>query len=621
MRKLLSIAAALLSCTALAQDYAIEAPVQAAIRQSLNIGWTAPPGETGVLEIRPATNGSRRVTYAYTRDNPQVIEAPEAPGSYVVVLFTDDQERARSAIDIVTVEAALSAPDNAGAGADVEISWQGPANRQDNLTWAIRDGEMIRGAAYVYVDTTAGTTSLRAPNEAGDYDIIYRTGSTIIGRAPVRIGAVTANLSAPATATGGSFVTVTFTGPGNSGDYIAFAPRGGEGSNAVGGYEYVGNARGNEVSLRITETPGDYDAIYVTGGTIIGRAPVSVIEANVTIEGPAQVAAGMEFGVQWSGNGNQGDVIRVVAGDGTYPAYTYIDPNSPAVRLGAPTTAGDYELVYMTRAGRVMDRHPLAIVQPPTPPGTLQVTQSGALLTDDDAVEIILDASGSMLQRIGGERRIEIAKSTLHHLVSDIIPAGTGFALRVFGHREADSCRTDLEVPLAPLDRAAATSAIANINAMNLARTPIADSIRQVQTDLANVRGQRMLVVLTDGEETCEGDPAAAIQALRELGWDVRVNIVGLAIEDATLAATFESWAAIGQGKYFAAADAAGLGKAFSRAVAMRFEVLDATGTVVATGLTGDEPLTLPPGNYRVVANGKVATATIVSDELSTVGL
>ena len=74
----------------------------------------------------------------------------------------------------------------------------------------------------------------------------------------------------------------------------------------------------------------------------------------------------------------------------------------------------------------------------------------GAGFGPDDAVEIILDASGSMLQRQNGERRIEIARRTLARLVADTIPAGTGFALRVFGNREADAAPI-LRSPLARL--------------------------------------------------------------------------------------------------------------------------------------------------------------------------
>src|SRR5690606_3406458 len=71
------------------------------------------------------------------------------------------------------------------------------------------------------------------------------------------------------------------------------------------------------------------------------------------------------------------------------------------------------------------------------------------------AVEIILDASGSMLKRMNGERRIEIARRAIVNVIDNALPDGMPLALRVYGHREAGSCRTDLEQPLAPLDKAA----------------------------------------------------------------------------------------------------------------------------------------------------------------------
>jgi hypothetical protein len=104
--------------------------------------------------------------------------------------------------------------------------------------------------------------------------------------------------------------------------------------------------------------------------------------------------------------------------------------------------------------------------------GTTKGSRGGA----DNAVEIILDASGSMLQRIGSERRIDIAKRTLRSLVSATIPAGTPFALRVFG-READSCQSDLDIPLGPLDVASANAQLAALEAKANAKTPIGASL------------------------------------------------------------------------------------------------------------------------------------------------
>ena len=124
-----------------------------------------------------------------------------------------------------------------------------------------------------------------------------------------------------------------------------------------------------------------------------------------------------------------------------------------------------------------------------------------------------------MLQKLGGERRIDIAKRTLSKLTSSTIPAGTPFAFRVFG-REVDSCQTDLDVPVAPLNAAAVGRASRALVAKNGAKTPIGASLDKAADDLKGVTGEKLIVLVTDGEETCGGDPAAAIANLRKAGID-----------------------------------------------------------------------------------------------------
>lgn|GEM_PF-6809457 len=177
-------------------------------------------------------------------------------------------------------------------------------------------------------------------------------------------------------------------------------------------------------------------------------APIEIVPVSVTLDSPEEVNARLRFDVGWQGAGNAGDRIVIAGPEDADLDYRYIDPAQPGVELVAPATVGNYTLQYISRGGRVIATEPLAVTASPMPPGELLVLQNRAALGPDDAVEIILDASGSMLQRLGGERRIEIARDTLVSLVNDTIPEGTGFALRVFGHREADSCRTDLEIPL-----------------------------------------------------------------------------------------------------------------------------------------------------------------------------
>lgn len=237
-------------------------------------------------------------------------------------------------------------------------------------------------------------------------------------------------------------------------------------------------------------------------------------------------------------------------------------------------------------------------------PGRLSVVSGESGAGANAAVELILDASGSMLQRINGKRRINIAKEVLVEAVTKHIPAATPVALRVFGHKEPDACRTDLEIPLGPLDPAAAASTINAIQAMNLARTPIADSLAAVSGDVSDADGRVVIVLVTDGEETCEGNPAQVIASLKARGIDVNLNIVGFAIDDIDLATQFADWAELGGGRYFVADDQTGLTAAIVAALDATYVVFDSAGRQVADGFLDGEPVSLAPGSYRVVVKG-----------------
>ena len=118
--------------------------------------------------------------------------------------------------------------------------------------------------------------------------------------------------------------------------------------------------------------------------------------------------------------------------------------------------------------------------------------------------------------------------------------------------------------------------------------------------DLADAEGLRLIVLITDGQESCKGDPEAVIRELVAGGLDVRVNIVGFDIDDEDLRAQIARWAEAGNGQAFDANGADQLETSIAAALAAPFRVLDAAGAVVATGVVGGEPVPLPPGTYRV---------------------
>jgi Mg-chelatase subunit ChlD len=257
-------------------------------------------------------------------------------------------------------------------------------------------------------------------------------------------------------------------------------------------------------------------------------------------------------------------------------------------------------------------------LEPPPQPGAIlvELQETHPNLPDPPkgagAVELILDASGSMLQRLDGQRRIEIARTALKELVSKSLAPSMPVALRVFGHSKPGSCETSLAMSLSPLDPASAISILDGIQPQNLARTPIAASLKEVANDLQGADGLKTVVLITDGEETCDGDPRAEINALSKSGIDVRVNIVGFAVDDQALKARFGEWARAGNGQYIDARNSAELTAAVEKAAMSPYVILDKTGSEVGTGFVGGPAVAMPAGSYTVKSGATVFEDVIV---------
>lgn len=102
---------------------------------------------------------------------------------------------------------------------------------------------------------------------------------------------------------------------------------------------------------------------------------------------------------------------------------------------------------------------------------------------------------------------------------------------------------------------------------------------------------------MTDGEESCGGDPAAAAAELRASG-PTSIAIVSLGLDDEAMA-SFEALAAEIGAAYVDASSFEDLQAALAAALLPGFEVLSEAAGVVATGRVGDT-VELPMGVYEV---------------------
>ena len=261
-------------------------------------------------------------------------------------------------------------------------------------------------------------------------------------------------------------------------------------------------------------------------------------------------------------------------------------------------------------------------------------------------IQLILDASGSMFKQLAdGRYRITAAKDALADVIGGLPDQnGLQVGLRVYGSQvdalAEGACQdSHLVVPMTGFERTALLSAVRDTQARGA--TPIAHSLELALQDFAGATGDKLLILVTDGAESCGGDVRAMAEQLAAAGIDLRV--IGFDLDERA-AASFA-----GIGAFENAQSAQELARALQQAVAptspataaafpvtvrvVRDGVPAEGASVTFVSAVSEEPFTLtstvpgtltgtiPPGQYRaMVADAladtpqPVATVTVTPD-------
>lgn len=178
-------------------------------------------------------------------------------------------------------------------------------------------------------------------------------------------------------------------------------------------------------------------------------------------------------------------------------------------------------------------------------------------------LEIVLDASGSMVNEIQGKSMMDIAKNSINEILTTL-PDNANVGLRVFGHlgdntaeKRTESCgANELLQPITKLDREKIKSVMSPIQPTGW--TSVAKSIEKGTADLSQFKGEKdvnILYIITDGIETCDGDPVAMAEKLKGGKTNVILGIIGFNV-DANQDALLRQIAQAGGGYYASANEA-----------------------------------------------------------------
>ena len=224
-----------------------------------------------------------------------------------------------------------------------------------------------------------------------------------------------------------------------------------------------------------------------------------------------------------------------------------------------------------------------------------------AAAEDPTEVLFLLDVSGSMNGKIAsGGTKFAAAQRALKR-VADAVPAGTQVGLRVYGSQIVDeqdpkACTdTKLVLPIGPLDRSRLFRAVDSFKAKG--STPIAYSLGKAVDDLGP-SGKRVLILISDGEESCDGDPCPAARRLARNGVDLQFNAIGLAV-GAKARRQLQCIAKAGDGDYYDAGNTTDLEEAVRKITQRALRPFQISGTPVQGTPDQAAGPVIGPGQYK----------------------
>jgi Ca-activated chloride channel family protein len=170
-----------------------------------------------------------------------------------------------------------------------------------------------------------------------------------------------------------------------------------------------------------------------------------------------------------------------------------------------------------------------------------------------------------MWGKVGGEEKIVSAKRVLKDTIAKL-PDTAEAGLIAYGHRSKTDCN-DIETlsAIKSVDKGALAKQVDALDPKG--KTPITNALRKAIEEVRarNTPDTVKIVLISDGLETCDGDPCKLIREARAAGVNITVHVIGFDVGQVSVA-QLECTAQAGGGLYFDAQNAEGLAAALAAA-------------------------------------------------------
>jgi len=259
----------------------IDAPDEIPAGSQVTVHWTGPDNRSDYLTIveAGAPEGSYNNYIRTATGNPVELLAPDGLGNYEIRYVVNQSGRTLVArpVRLAPVSGSVEALTAIVPGGRFQVAWEGPDNPSDYITIVAVGAP--EGSYTEYARTRTGNpVQLRAPAEAGEYEIRYvinQSGRTLTSRT-VTVGGMEVTLTVNGQVAPGGVVEVEWTGPGRFEDFIQIVPAG-SADNAPPLRE-TRSTQGSPLQLFAPPQAGDFELRYRASdsGEVLARIPLPV---------------------------------------------------------------------------------------------------------------------------------------------------------------------------------------------------------------------------------------------------------------------------------------------------------------------------------------------------------
>lgn len=360
-------------------EVAIFAPESVGIGQMFDVTWRGPGDPRDYIDMVPLeqTRTNTQITYAYTNKETLQLKAPGTAGERKLryIATGSDGERVMIEVPIMIedIRAEVAFNPSVELGSTLSVDWTGPNAKTDYID-IVERGFTRTNTQLSYAYTSQGNPAeLKLPTEPGEYDVRYilaaSDGERILATAPLELTETEVSLAFPSETSVGETLVVDWVGPGARLDYIDIVERGFTRTNTQISYAYT--SQGNPAELKLPGQPGEYDVRYILKGSdgerVMAVEPLTIEDAEFTMDHDAMIALGEVLEVEWTGPKGNLDYIDIVERDfrktNTQLSYAYTK-SGDFLELSLPAEPGEYDVRFILKAGdgeRIMLRQPLTV--------------------------------------------------------------------------------------------------------------------------------------------------------------------------------------------------------------------------------------------------------------------